>query len=123
MIPSFARTGYALLVKGAGYLQSPLLLVVADDALVVVRGEAEPAAVVGRLGRRHRAAPSWCDDPERSSCPRTLAAWRPGVIGRLTDADASAQSACRMNEGLHLMNKLGHRQRYSAGQSIESLGI
>jgi putative oxidoreductase len=28
MVPSFARTGYALLVKAAGYLQSPLLLVV-----------------------------------------------------------------------------------------------
>jgi putative oxidoreductase len=28
MIPSFARTGYALLVKGAGYLPSPLLLAV-----------------------------------------------------------------------------------------------
>ncbi len=28
MIPSFVRTGYALLVKGASYLQSPFLLVV-----------------------------------------------------------------------------------------------
>ena len=28
MILSYARTGYALLVKGAGYLQSPLLLAV-----------------------------------------------------------------------------------------------
>ncbi len=31
-----------------------------------------------------------------------------------------AQSACRMNEGLGLVSKLGRSLRYSAGQSFEN---